>query len=185
MFAPILQPFLAASVPTDSRPVTTWYLESKSDWSPRPCNTTTSEGGASAGWRVRHVQARRQQGQDTTEDLGREECAASGNMASRYSELEFGRTGTSASSYDPLTRPEGLRISPSSFSSFPTPKAMSIPGAKTHDEPPPPLPPPRHVPVDGLMVFDPLERDNNPENYHLRDRSHDEGYHSVGSSRLV
>ncbi|RKU44801.1 hypothetical protein DL546_007718 [Coniochaeta pulveracea] len=104
-------------------------------------------------------------------------------MASRYSELEFGRTGTSASSYDPLTRPEGLRISPSSFSSFPTPKAMSIPGAKTHDEPPPPLPPPRHVPVDGLMVFDPLERDNNPENYHLRDRSHDEGYHSVGSSR--
>jgi hypothetical protein len=107
-------------------------------------------------------------------------------MGSRYPEQNSGRTGVpSTSSHDNFTRSEDVRIPPPSFSAFPTQKAMSIPGANNYDEPPPPLPPPRFVPVDGPTVFEPLERDNNPENYHLRDRSYEEGYHSVGSSRSV
>ncbi|KAH8904147.1 hypothetical protein BR93DRAFT_884138 [Coniochaeta sp. PMI_546] len=73
---------------------------------------------------------------------------------------------------------------------------MSIPNAGNYDEPPPPLPPPRFVPVDGPTVFDPRSRDHDDgffpedrETFKSRDRSYrpdlDEGYHSIGSARTL
>jgi len=72
--------------------------------------------------------------------------------------------------------------------------AMSIPNANTYDEPPPPLPPPKYVPVDGPTVFDPRARDHDDSFFHddrdgfkSRYGSYrpdlDEGYHSIGSAR--
>jgi hypothetical protein len=74
--------------------------------------------------------------------------------------------------------------------------AMAIPNSSDFDEPPPPLPPPRFVPVDGPTVPDPRSRDHDDgffpedrESYKSRDRSYrpdlDEGYHSIGSARFV
>lgn len=99
----------------------------------------------------------------------------------------------SISTDDSFTRSKGPRLSPPATSS---PMAMSIPNSNNYDEPPPPLPPPRFVPVDGPTVFDPRSRDHDEglfsedrESYKSRDHFYrpdlDEGYHSIGSARLV
>lgn len=119
-------------------------------------------------------------------------------MATRYAPRDYGHPGAPAtSSDDSSTGPKSVRISPPSFPSFASPIAMSIPGSNRPDEPPPPLPPPRYVPIDGPTVFDPRfggpggrheafpEDRENRENYKLRDRPYDEGYHSIGSARSV
>lgn len=114
-------------------------------------------------------------------------------METRYATRGLSAGLPSISTDDSFTRSKGPRLSPPSASS---PMAMSIPNSRSYDEPPPPLPPPRFVPVDGPTVFDHRPRDlddgffpEDKESYKSRDRSYrpdlDEGYHSIGSARLV
>lgn len=114
-------------------------------------------------------------------------------METRYAHRGPGVSLPPISTENSFMRSKAQRLSPPPSSS---PMAMSIPNSGNYDEPPPPLPPPPFVPVDGPTVFDPRPRDPDDgflseerDGFRSRDRSYrtefDEGYHSIGSARLV